>query len=273
MLENNEKMLRLRRMEAVARQAGAIMTDRPVARVEEKSAFNFVTELDMAVNTYLAEALPSLVPHSVVVSEETSARDYRFEHPTWIVDPVDGTTNLIYGANQSAVSICLVENGRPAAGVVYNPFADEMYSAYAGGGACLGGLPIAPRPDAFLRESLIGFGTSPYNKQLFLDDMPMLAAVFAECIDLRRSGSAALDLCYVACGRLTGFFERWLRPWDYAAGMVILSEAGATICTFDGSAPDIAHSSSIVAGNGRIQEELLSLILPFAVQGTNPPRG
>jgi myo-inositol-1(or 4)-monophosphatase len=257
----------LSRIEEVARRAGALMTASPVARVEEKSAFNFVTELDMAVNAYLAEALPELVSGSVVVSEETSDRDYRFERATWIVDPVDGTTNLIYGANQSAVSICLVENGRPAAGVVYNPFADEMYSASAGGGAYLGGLPIKPRPDAFLRDSLIGFGTSPYNKKLLLADLPLLAAVFSECIDLRRSGSAALDLCYVACGRLTGFFERWLRPWDYAAGLVILSEAGAMLSTFDGSAPDIAHSASILASNGRIHDELLSLTRPYAVPG------
>ena len=251
------------RMETVARHAGSLMAARPVERVSEKGAFDFVTEVDMAINAYLADALPALVPGSIVVSEETAGQDYRFERPTWIIDPVDGTTNLIFGANESAVSIGLVAGGAPQAGVVYNPFADEMYSAQSGGGAFLNGQPIRPRPDLFLRDSLIGFGTSPYDKSMLIADLPLFSAIFSQCIDLRRGGSAALDLCHVACGRLTGFFERELRPWDFAAGLVILMEAGATVTTFSGRTPSLACPDSILASNGAIHGELLSLIEPF----------
>ena len=239
------------------------MSARPVAKVSEKGAFDFVTEVDMAINEYLADALPALVPGSIVVSEETAGQDYRFDQPTWIIDPVDGTTNLIFGANESAVSIGLVAEGAPRAGVVYNPFADEMYSALSGGGAYLNGSPIRPRPDLFLCDSLIGFGTSPYDKSMLIADLPMFAAIFTRCIDLRRGGSAALDLCHVACGRLSGFFERELRPWDFAAGLVILMEAGATVTTFNGRKPSLACPESILASNGAIHDELLALITPF----------
>ncbi len=253
----------LDKIEEIARAAGDIMVSHTDRRIHEKGAFNFVTEVDMAVDAWLAEALPALVPGSVVVSEEIPDQDYRFSRPTWIVDPVDGTTNLIYGARESAVSICLVLEGRPAAGVVFNPFSGEMYSAFEGRGARLNGEPLSPRPDTSLQESLIGFGTSPYDKSMLEEDMPLVLAVFARCIDLRRGGSAALDLCHVACGRLTGFFERELRPWDFAAGIVILTEAGARVTTFGGDAPSLARPDSILASNGLIHDEMLGILAPY----------
>ncbi|MBP7401504.1 MAG: inositol monophosphatase [Clostridia bacterium] len=240
------------------------MRSRTVGHIRAKGAFDFVTEIDEAVDSLLSASLPALLPGSVVVSEEMSDRDWRFTRPTWIVDPVDGTSNLIYGAQESAVSIALVLDGQPAAGVVYNPFTGELYSAGAGCGARLCGEPIAPRPADTLAQSLVGFGTSPYDKRILMEDMELLRDVFTRCIDLRRGGSAALDLCHVACGRLAAFFERELRPWDYAAGIVILREAGARITTFSGGDPSLSRIDSILATNGRIHDEMLRLFAPYA---------
>ena len=269
MQNNKSREALLSGLNEIIRHAGTIILEHPDRTVTEKGAFDFVTEVDMAVNQYLMAALPELLPGSVVFSEESGSEDKRLLLPTWIVDPVDGTTNLIYDTQQSAVSVCLVENGRPLIGAVYNPYADELFTAAHGDGAFLNGFRLATRPDQTLAESLVGFGTSPYEKRLLLQDLPLLGAVFTRCIDLRRSGSAALDLCHVACGRLTVFFERILQPWDYAAGALILTESGGRITTFSGGALPFAAGASILASNGPVHEELLDLFQ--SIPGANTP--
>ncbi len=209
----------------IARTAGEFFSARSLSRIDQKEGHaNFVTNIDREVEEYLQQALLSLVPGSRIIGEEKE-NDALTDAPTWIVDPVDGTTNLIHDYRCSAVSIALCENRSPVAGLIWQPYTQEMFYAEAGRGASLNGKEIHVSETPF-DKALIAVGTAPYHAELAEKSMELALAFLHSCADIRRSGSAAVDLAYLAAGRLDAFFELNLKPWDYAAGSLIVREAG-----------------------------------------------
>lgn len=210
---------------SIARNAGKMITDATGLHVEKKPGHaNFVTNMDKAVQAYLEKALCELVPGSRFIGEEKDCEGLTNE-PTWIVDPVDGTTNLIHDFRHSAVSIALTQNGAPVIGVIYQPYVDEMFYAEKCKGAYLNGTPIHVS-DMPYGDALVAFGSSPYDPALARAGIRICCQYLLECADVRRTGSCAIDLCNLACGRVDLFFELQLSPWDVAAGALIVEEAG-----------------------------------------------
>lgn len=209
----------------IAKKAGEIILSRPEFDIETKEGHaNFVTTIDKNVQTYLEKALPELLPGSVIIGEEKENESLT-DVPTWIIDPVDGTTNLIHDYRWSAVSIALAVGKQPVTGLVYQPYTGDIYYAENGKGAVLNDKAIHVSRVPF-ENALVCFGTSPYDPSLARRSMDAALAFLYACADIRRVGSAAIDLCYVAAGRQEIFFELTLKPWDYAAGMLIIKEAG-----------------------------------------------
>ena len=200
---------------------------------EKTSAADLVTEYDLAVEHFLKEKLPPLVAGSIFFGEEEAENADPTHGWAFIVDPIDGTTNFVRGLKQSAISVALAHDGTMEYGVVYDPYKDELFSARRGGGAFLNGSPIhvSSRP---LSQGVFGMGTAIYRRQYLEPTMRVTQQLFQRSCDFRRMGAAALDLCNVACGRTELFFEYSLCPWDYAAGSLIITEAGGVISTLDG---------------------------------------
>ena len=212
----------------IARTAGDFFSARSLSQIDQKEGHaNFVTNVDREVEEYLQQALLALVPGSQVIGEEKE-NGVLTDAPTWIVDPVDGTTNLIHDYRCSAVSIALCENRKPAVGLIWQPYMQEMFYAEAGRGAIMNGKEIHVSETPF-DKALVAFGTAPYHTELAEKSMELALAYLHSCADVRRSGSAAIDLAYLACGRHDAFFELNLKPWDYAAGSLIVREAGGVV--------------------------------------------
>ncbi|MGI6255669.1 MAG: inositol monophosphatase family protein [Acutalibacter sp.] len=212
------------------RQAAALVLSIPRPKVFTKEGHaNFVTEADVASQKFLMEKLSALLPQAHFFAEEQE-ENVMAPGYNWVIDPIDGTTNFIRAYRPSAISVGLVEDGEGILGLVLDLSCGDLFSAVKGKGAFCNGEPIhaAETP---VENALIAFGTSPYYRELMGPSFAVLQELFSQCGDLRRSGSAAVDLCSVACGRCDGFFELQLSPWDYAAGSVILREAGAVIGT------------------------------------------
>jgi myo-inositol-1(or 4)-monophosphatase len=177
----------------------------------------------------------------------------------WIIDPLDGTVNFAHGFPMFCVSIALEMDGRLEYGVIYDPLRDELFEGRRGGGASLNGRPIRVSRTARLEQALIATGF-PYDIRARVPEtLARLGRLLGIVQGLRRGGSAALDLCYVACGRLDGFYEENLKPWDTAAGLLIVTEAGGKITTFDGGDYDL-NAPNILASNGGLHAQLLSCL-------------
>ncbi len=241
-----------------ARQAGEVLRSFQgnLKDIRKKGAIDLVTEADIASELVIMETIRSVFPDHAVLAEESgkSSGDRRFQ---WIIDPLDGTTNFSHGLELFAVSIAFHLEGVPRAGVVFNPATGEFFEAVAGQGARLNGQPIRVSGQNQLEESLLVTGF-PYN---FNEILPQLMDRFAGCLSasqgVRRLGSAALDLCFVACGRFEGFWEQNLNPWDTAAGLLILLEAGGRVTNFSGL-PFEVEMKEILATNGRIHDAMLA---------------
>lgn len=225
--------------------------------IAKSGSSNYVTEIDTRVQEIIISKLKRLIPDSNIIAEETDHNDFSMGKYTWILDPVDGTTNLMYGYKFSAVSLGLFVDGRPFAGIVYNPFLGELFFAQKGKGAFVNNRQIKVNNNDSLQHSLITFGTSPYDREKADETFRVTRNVFDRCRDIRRTGSAALDLCYVAAGRTDAFFEMELQPWDYAGGSIILEEAGGKISDWKGNPVDYINKTPVVASNGYIHNELL----------------
>lgn len=251
------------KLETIARKAGQMIREREAFRVEEKEGHaNYVTTIDKHVQEYLMEALSALLPDSQMIGEEKE-NEALSDAPTWIVDPVDGTTNLIHDYRMSAVSIALVEKKKPVLGVVYQPYADELFSAEAGKGSFLNGKPIHTTQND-LSHALVGFGTAPYNEELAQKSMDLALTFLHRASDVRRSGSAAMDLAYVACGRQDVFFEWILKPWDFAAGALLVLEAGGTVTApLSENGLDFGKPQALVVTNGVCAKEAEELFRSF----------
>ena len=212
----------------IAREAGSIIRGFGSYDVEQKEGHaNFVTTVDKAVEDYLSGALQAAMPGSRFIGEEQE-NEALTDAPTWIIDPVDGTTNLIHDFRQSAVSIAYCEGSVPVMAAVYQPYTDELFFAEKGCGATLNDTPIHVAQNPFDR-ALVAFGTSPYHASLARRSMDLALSFLHSCADIRRCGSAALDLASVACGRADIYFEMILNPWDFAAGALLVTEAGGEL--------------------------------------------
>ena len=247
----------IREINAAIRAAGDIIlnADRSTETVESKEGHaNFVTSYDKAVQEMLKKRLLEILPEAVFVGEEEDVHAQIREGYSFIVDPIDGTTNFIRDMHCSTTSIGLLLDAEPVYAAIYNPYLDELYTAEKGEGAFLNGQPIHVS-DKPLSESMILFGSSPYYPELSKNGFELLINLFSRALDVRRFGSAAYDLCMVAAGRAELFFEMQLSPWDYAAGSLIVSEAGGTVTQIDKSPLSFGHPCSVLA-RGRQNEEI-----------------
>ena len=238
-----------------------IFDEAAVSSIHVKGAADYVTRVDIEVQSFLQRELEKLYPKIGFIAEEQDRFQADETKAYWILDPIDGTTNLIHHYHMSAVSLGLYENGRMTFGIVYNPFTKETFTAMEGMGAYLNGRKIQAGTCNSLKDALIAYGSSPYEKERAHTLFALYEKIFVNCADFRRTGSAALDLCYVACGREDAYLEQNLKPWDYAAGALIVQEAGGFVGTWkEGEQPSYLENSDILATNGFITRELNTLI-------------
>lgn len=242
---------------AAALQAGAILRHHwgNLQAIEEKGRpGDLVTEADKAAEAAILAQIQQHYPQHQILAEESGwlgqAGDF-----LWAIDPLDGTTNYAHGYPMSAVSIGLLIHGQPAVGVVYHPIRDELFQGATGWGARCNGQPIRVSRTPRLEQSLLVSGFA-YDRREAIDNNYPEFCYLTHCTQgVRRSGSAALDLTDVACGRLDGYWERGISPWDMAAGVVLVREAGGQVSAYDQSPLDLA-SGRILATNGAIHEAL-----------------
>lgn len=251
---------------ALLRQAGQTVreADGRVGKnaVRSKDGFaNYVTEYDVGVQSFLENGLRALVPDAGFFAEESGENKNRVgKGLTFVIDPIDGTSNFIHGFRASAISVGLLNDGQPVWGAVYLPFSDELFHAAKGRGAYNNGKRISVS-GLSLDDSLALFGTSPYSREkLGEKTLEIIRRLYGVTVDVRRSGCAAMDLCYVACGRASAFCELTLSPWDYAAGALIVTEAGGIVTRFDGSPLSFSTPSSVLASNAACRRELSALV-------------
>lgn len=230
------------------------------AFAEKGSARNIVTRYDVDIQRCLVEELSALAPGSVFVGEESGLGNPDLSGRFFIVDPIDGTSNFARGAKRSCISVAYGEAGSVKCGVVYDPYLDEVFSATLGSGARVNGKPIR-NCDVALEKSIVCFGTCPYDLERADTVFESAKAVFRRCLDLRRTGSAALEICYTAMNRYDVFFEHILYPWDYAAATLVVSEAGGCVLDFKGVAPALDRRDSVVCGAPRAVGETRAILL------------
>jgi myo-inositol-1(or 4)-monophosphatase len=243
-------------MSDIAREAGALLMPyfRRRVTVEYKGEADLVTEADRNSEALIRKRIQALWPDHDVLGEEEGLVDTGSEY-RWYVDPLDGTTNFAHSFPMFCVSLGLEHKGQRIAGVVYDPTRDELFAAEKGSGAFLNGEPIRVSKIAKLKESLVATGF-PSQKRHKNPNIHFYHQITLLTHGIRRAGSAALDLCYVAAGRLEGFWEFNLNPWDTAAGVLMVEEAGGRVSGFDGS-PFKINSNETLASNGSIHQQLL----------------
>ena len=230
------------------------------SQVTVKGVSDYVTQVDYQVQEFLKERLREEWPDFQFMGEEKDNSDIDFDGTFWILDPVDGTTNLIHSFRHSAISLALAEGGQIVFGVVYNPYTEECFAACRGGGALRNGVPIHVSDVSRLEDSLLSTGTVPGRRELADAAFRQMRALYDRCQDVRRTGCASLDLCWVACGRLDGYVELSLQPWDYAAGMRIAAEAGGKVTAPDGSPLSLREGGPLLASNGRLHSALQAIL-------------
>ena len=219
---------------------------------------NFVTKFDVAVQDFLFTELAKAFPEAEFVGEEGET-NIESKALRFIIDPIDGTTNFMQDFRCSCISVALCRENDVIAGVVYNPYNNEIFSAEKGKGAYLNGekISVSKRP---LSDGLALFGTSPYHPENTDETFALLRKVFDFCRDIRRSGSAAYDICTVACGRCEVFFEKSLQPWDIAAGTLILKEAGGVALNYEGNEINYSSPNDVVFSNPAAYKEFITLL-------------
>ena len=246
------------------RQAGEMIVEEASSlTIYTKGRADFVTQADLRVQNFIKDSLYKLYPQIDFMGEEEAAR-IDDEKPYWILDPIDGTTNYIYKYNHSAISLALKDDSEIVFGVIYNPFTNELFSAVHGEGSYLNGALIKVNKTVSLDSALVSVGTSPYHKELAHNIFSKIEQVYQRALDIRRTGSAALDLAYVACGRQDAYFEYELKPWDYAAGNLILTEAGGMVQSIDSESISYVQPSSIAACcSAVLMQEVLTVLNVF----------
>ena len=243
--------------------------------VKEKSADDFVTAVDFAISSFIKDGLKKIAPDVAFVTEEES--EHVSTGKRFVLDPIDGTTNLIRGSKQVSISLGYYENDGVKFGIVFNPFYGETFFAIKGKGAhyfdatygidsllsigienySKNSMSVSDLPP---KKCIIEFGANVSNKNLADKNFALAKKVFTDCLDIRRNCSSALAICYVADGRLDGYFERNLKVWDYCAASLILEEAGGKISQWNGAPLPYTDPSTIVVGNKGAYEYLINLL-------------
>lgn len=234
-----------------------ILKTRSFAIEEKEGHANYVTTVDEGVEALLEKQLLQLLPGSKLIGEEQDNEPLGDGY-TWIIDPLDGTTNFIHDYRFSAVSIALLKDRQPVIGAIYQPYAQELFYAEKGKGAELNGRPIHVSAQDF-GHALVGFGTSPYHAEQAKKTLEIALGYLQNAADIRRCGSAALDLAYVACGRQDVFFELNLKPWDVAAGALLITEADGVFEMPFCDGTDFSQPNAIFASNQTAYKEAREL--------------
>ncbi len=251
----------LQDLQRLARQAGAILRHgyRQEHTIDYKGEIDLVTEIDRLSEDFLLAEIARLFPGHQVVTEESAGLAGDNRH-LWIIDPLDGTVNYAHGVPIFSVSLAYAHHGRVLFGVVYDPMRDECFSARRNGGATLNGHPVRVAATRDLNHSLLVTGF-PYDIRTTTENNLDHYARFAlRSQGVRRLGSAALDLCYVAAGRFDGYWELSLKPWDLAAGALIAAEAGAVVTRVDGSKNLLQPPCSVLAAPPSLHSQMLALL-------------
>ena len=246
----------------LAREAGAIQRERyeTAFAIRTKSdATDLVTDVDHACEALIVGSIQSERPGDAILAEEGGGSDSPDATWRWLIDPLDGTTNYAHGYPRFCVSIGVEFENERSVGVVYDPLLDELYSAVRGGGATRNGKPICVSKESDLGAALVATGFAYDVRRSAKDNLDQFAKFVKTVRAIRRDGSAALDLCYVASGRLDGFWEPKLHPWDVAAGNLIVSEAGGRVTDLAGG-PALRSGHETVASNGHLHEAILQLL-------------
>ena len=234
--------------------------------VHKKGRIDLVTAADLAAEELFRELIASRFPSHAVIGEEAAPAPELRERPVqWIIDPVDGTTNFAHGLALFSVSIALRIDGVLQAGVVYDPIAEELFTAERGFGARLNGQPLRVSGATALVDGVLCTGFPYTVREERRRQVDVFAAFLDEARAVRRLGSAALDLAYVAAGRLDGFWEERLQPWDMAAGVLLVEEAGGTVTDMDGGPLDV-FAGHVIATNGPLHDPMRSVIRPFRLR-------
>ena len=223
--------------------------------IESKGTHDYVTYVDKKAENIIVEALKQVLPDAGFITEENTVKTGQKAY-TWIVDPLDGTTNFIHGLPCFSVSIALMQNSEIIAGVVYEINLDECFYAWKGGGAYLNGTPIRVSEKEYLKDSLLATGFPYHNYSRLEKYLDLFTWCLHNTHGVRRLGSAAVDLAYVACGRFDAFFEYGLNAWDVAAGALIVEEAGGRVTDFEGK-QDYLFGGELIATNAKICDEFL----------------
>lgn len=244
-----------------AREGGRILMSRlgDIKTIEYKAAFNIVTDVDKQSETAIIGILNREFPADEILAEESGLSKNSNSKRRWIIDPLDGTTNYTHTYPFFSVSIGLVEDGRIVLGVVYNPSTDEMFWAEPGKGAWLNDEPIHVSQVDDLGRSLLATGFPPDTLKATRTNMEQFKAITNLSHGVRRDGSAALDLCFVASGRLDGFWELKLAPWDLAAGTLIIEEAGGRVTDLKGGKLDL-FDGHVLATNDKIHDQVMGIL-------------
>jgi myo-inositol-1(or 4)-monophosphatase len=241
-----------------AQKAGRLIRDNRgtllLGDIAAKQAFDFVTRVDTESEALILNTIRKRFPDHHFLAEE-SLHEVETDDFRWIVDPLDGTTNYIHGFPFSAVSIALQYKREIIVGVIYDPFTNELFTAVKGEGAFLNDEKISVSSVSQMANALIATGFPFKRKDLIEHYLTLFKNIFLGVSDIRRAGSAALDLAYIACGRFDGFFEIGLGPWDCAAGSLMIKESGGVITTFGGG-EDFLSTGNIIAGNALIHAVL-----------------
>jgi myo-inositol-1(or 4)-monophosphatase len=240
---------------AAARKAGdhiARMYDQmDRVKIQQKSAKNYVTSVDHESEAIIIEAIKDKYPRHIILSEEAGEIKEGASNTRWIIDPLDGTLNFMHGFPHFCVSIAVEINDLVEIGVIYNPLSQELYTATKGAGAQLNNKRIRINNDIGMKDALIGTGLPAHDN---------FTEILNACLDLRIAGAAALDLAFVACSRLDGFWKKRLQIWDFAAGVLLVEEAGGFVTDFSGD-KKYNLSGNIIAGNKKVHQDLSRILV------------
>lgn len=248
------------KIESTIKKAGSILLShfRKPLHWHEKKNQGFVTEADLASEKFLIDELGKILPDASFITEEEGKKGNQLADYTWVIDPLDGTTNFAHGLSYFCISVALTYKGKPIFAVIYQPLLDEYFTAQAGKGALLNGVPVAVTKTSY-SKSFIAIGV-PYAKDArFAEIIHALDIIAPETFGFRHMGAAALDLAYVACGRFDGVVFENLKWWDVAAGILILKEAGAAVTDFSGKEVDEQYVT-FCAASDKLHAHLLKVI-------------